>query len=687
MALIGLYCFASLMLFIKIEPFSVLGVFLIICYLPGLCIFALSKSNKILFEDLILAFPVSIGFSSILILALLSLGIQVNHVPVIIHVIIGLAVIIFVFFRKNNKVYGAIFIKKEELLFSSYALLIILLLSVPFFIGPNRISISAHAFHHSLIISQIMNGIFPPENPGLGGTIIGYYWGFHALIAALTVKTNYHQIQIIFILNVISLYAIFCISYVFAKVFDLSESYRYIMPLAIIGLMRADAGILVLSKLFSGNLMSLKKLTASPIDSYFVLSQWVSGLSWIDSRQFFLHKLYNASGMLLALSLCYAYLLIVIKEKCNNKKIYMTGIALIISACFINYPPLAIFLLFHVPLWFCYIFLSSSGNFKEKISQASRIAVPYFFAGLVVAPYMLYIMGSRNISSGGQGEIFSFDFYNQSLKNMIVFMVSLPIIVYGIWVAFKRYSLSNEFYFLGLGTVLCLALTVFTRWPFDNSYKFNYILLFFFTLYFIFAVNSLLTLVASKWSKRLIATGIIVFFSLTPIVVESSYIISSFSTDYVYLLTGSHIEYAQDKQKNEAYTWIRENTPYDALIMLSYFETNWPCCGLGNNYEAAAIAERTLYVIRDDDYTVSNPEYAKRVLFRKKLFENPYDRSVIDFFSAFKQPIYLLIEDNLDERRFFVEDRFKPFPYRPGRGFVLVYQNERQMVYRIHFNK
>jgi hypothetical protein len=75
-----------------------------------------------------------------------------------------------------------------------------------------------------------------------------------------------------------------------------------------------------------------------------------------------------------------------------------------------------------------------------------------------------------------------------------------------------------------------------------------------------------------------------------------------------------------------------------------------------------------------------------RVLFRKKLFENPDDPSVIDYFTALNRQVYLLIEDNLDESRFFVEDRFKPFPYIPGKEFVLVFQNGRQRVYKIQFN-
>lgn len=686
MALIGLYCLATLLFFINIEPFKAIGIFLSICYLPGISFTALGKQDKLLFEDLVLAFPISIGLSCAFTLALLGFGVHVRYVPAIIHIISGTAIIIPVI--SGNKVNGYIFsrIKKQEILFCLFALLITLLISIPFILGPNRIAISGHALHHSSLVTQIMNGIFPPENPGLGGTIIGYYWGFHALIAAITVKTNFHQIQIMFILNVISLYIIFCISYSFAKVFNLPELYRYIFPIAIIGLMRSDAGILLMGKLISGNLMPLDKLTAFPIQPYEVLSQWISGLPWIDTRLFTLHKLYNVSGMLLAISLCYAYLLILIRRGPYMNKTDMTWIALIMSACFFNYPPLAIFLLFHGPIWSFYIFLTSPGNLKGKISQVSKVMIPYIMAGFIVCPYMLYVIAARAVSSGGQGEIFNFAFYDQSMKNMVVYILPLPIIVYGVWIAIKKLSMSRELFFLVVGTILCLTLTVFTRWPFDNSYKYNYILAIFFSMFFVFALSELLTFLNNMWLKRITVAAFIVFLSLTPIITEASHIISSLSTAHVYSFSGRHILFAQDKDKNEAYEWIRENTPMNALLILGYTETNWPCCGFNNNYLPAAVAERNLYVIKDEDYTTSNPEYSTRVLFRDKLFENPDDRAVIDFFSQLNRPIFLLIDDSLERDKFFIEEMFEQFPPDLGKEFVPVFQNEKQIVYQLTLN-
>jgi hypothetical protein len=684
MTLILLFLLSSIFLFINAGPFTVAGIFLIICYIPGLSILTVARKDKLLFEDLVLAFPCSIGVSSLLIIGTLAYGINIKYAPAIIHLFSGAFVTICLI---NKKAFAAIYVSRDELRFGFFALLLTLIFSIPFYLVPDRITIADHVFHHSSIITQIINGIFPPENPGLGGTTIGYYWGFHALVAALSIKTGYQQIQIAFVLNAVSIYMVFCTAYSFAKAFDLSELCRYIMPLAVMGLMRFDSGTLVLYKMFSGKLISVDKINVSLLHPSDILMSWFKGLSWLDTRMLWIRKFYNISGMPLAISLCFAYLLLLklmLKKRRDENKIYLVILGIVIAACFFNYPPMAIFILLHAPLWSCYIFLSEQGSLRIKAKETWKVVFPYIVAMLVVAPYIFFVIRSRGVSSSGQGSIFSLDFYEQSLRNMMVFLVPLPIIVWGGWSAFKKMAFSREYMFLIVGTVLCLWLTVFTRWPFDNSYKFNYIQTFFFALFFVFALSYLLSLLAGKWLKRLVAASFAFFLLLPPIIVMTAHISAAMHTEFRYNFSGKHFIYDQDKQKNEAYEWIRTNTPKDALILLSYVETPWPCCGINNNYEVAAISERNLFVIKDTDYTTSNPEYERRVKLREKLFEAPDDPEVHNFFNSFNHPVYLLVENNLPDR-FLVEKRFEHFPINPGTPFVLLFHNDSQRVYLVRY--
>lgn len=685
MALIVIYISSLLLILIGIEPLKAVGIILSISYLPGFCLFTLVKSEKIEFEDLILVFPCSIGISSILIFGLLFLNISIHYIPTIIYILTGFAVVFYIITRSVNKPYIHIEVTKSEIIFCLFALLITLLLTIPVLIAPNGEATSSHGFLHSSLVAQVLNGIFPPENPGLGGTSIGYYWGFHTFIAALTTQTHFHQFHIMFVLNVVSFFMVFCISYSFTKLFGLSEGFRYIMPFAVIGLMRSDAGIFFIAKLLSGNLMPVEIMTLSPTPPSDFLETWFKGVPWYDPRMLFLHKLYNVSGMLSGINLCLAYfmiLLLLLRKKLTDNKIYLVSISNVIIACVLIYPPLAIIPLLHAPIWVSFIFLSQRHSLKEKGREALQILSPYIIAMLLVSPYLLFIMKN---GSAGQGRTLSLDLYAQSIKNLIVFWMPIPVIISGIWIAIKRFAFSRELYFLLISTLLCFILSVFARLPFDNSYKFNYILVFFFALYFVFALAHWAPLLANRWYKHFIAAGIIIFFLLNSLIIGASYIVSFFPDAYQYTFSSGHLMYVKDKLKNEAYEWIRKNTPPEALIMLGFTETNMPCCGFNNNYITAAFAERNLYVIKDKDFTMRNPEYKKRIWFREELFQNPEDPAVIDYFTSLNRPVYLLLDENFPDGRFKIEDRFKKFPENPGERFLMVFHNKKQRIYRINY--
>ena len=690
MALTLLLSLSSLLVLIDTEPFSAIGIFLIICFLPGLCFFYLGRKKEITFKDLILVFPCSVGISGLLTLGTLFVGMHVKYVPLLICAIAAIVIVFILISKKNGKAGPVLVLTRQEGFFVMFAFLTALIMSIPYFIGPNRGFIAAHAYHHSSFVSQILNGIFPPENPGLGSTTIGYYWGFHAIVAAIATQTDLHQLQIVFTLNGIALFIVFCMTYGFARAYDLPEGYRYILPLAVAGLIRPDIGLYCISKLISGTLIPFENIMlANDLSPMEVFGVWLNDLPWYDTRLFLLNKFYNISAMPTAICLCFAYLLMLLFNL-NSKivdRVYSAGLYIVIAACILIYPPLAILLLLHAPIWSVYIFISNKGNFREKAGESLTVLIPYIMGILTVLPYLLYIMASRDISSSGQGGIFSFSLYSQSLKNLFAFLIPSPLIIYGIWLTFKRRALSREALFLFIGTLLCLVLTLFTRWPFDNSYKFNYILIIFFSLFFVFGLAAWLSSFSSKLLGRFSLTTVIMLLLMTPIIVEAAYIVSCLSMDRYVVFSKGHIVYAQEWRKNEAYEWIRENTPGNSLIILGYTETNWPCCGLNSNYEAAAFSERTLYVVKDEDYTVSNPEFEKRISFREKLFEDPEDRAVIEHFNSLNRPVYLLIDDRLDRDKFFVEERFEQFPPDLGKEFVPVFQNERQRVYHIRLNK
>jgi hypothetical protein len=271
-------------------------------------------------------------------------------------------------------------------------------------------------------------------------------------------------------------------------------------------------------------------------------------------------------------------------------------------------------------------------------------------------------------------------FYGQSIINLVTFWVAMPAIVAGVFLSFKKFP-SNIFSFLIAASSVCLGLSIFTQVTFGNSAKFTFILSFFYAIYFVYAISTIMHWMTRQWLKRLFLACIIFCLLTTPVITEAAYIISPWFSDETYAFSGRHIIFYQDRKRNEAYKWIRENTPPDALLMLTYVETSNPdTIAQNSTYEPSALAERNLFVVKDW-YTVSNPEYKKRIMIRKKLFSDTSYTAVNKYFLELNRPVYLLVEDT--QSPFIRPDSdFGSFDFN-SRHFQLVFTDGRQRIYRI----
>lgn len=674
--LIILYIITVILALTGFQPFSIAGIFFGICYLPGLAMFAYIKKESLKLEDLVLAFPVSIGISSLLILGLLYAGVHVRFVS---YIIIGsIGIMILMFFAKYKKLPSlTVKLTGGEIRFVIVAFLMTLIFSIP--VISERMAVSAHGLHHFTLVSQILNGIFPPENPGLGGTAVSYHWGYHAFVAVLSYPTDFHPLRIISSLNVISLFIIFCIAYSTAKYLNCSEWNRYLVVMALIGLMRSDAVIYIANKLSSGYLMSLRQISFPEIRPSEILQSWIwgGGAPWFDRRMFFLNIFYNANTMPLGIALCLSYFLFLLIHLKNineheNNKIYLIILSLLIIACCIIYPPLAIVLLLHAPIWAGFTLLSKRTDLKVKFKEALEILIPYGLAVIIVLPYLL------SVSSNTSEPIIRVKFGDQSIKNLVAYWLPMPVIIAGVLFSFKKLP-SKIFYFLIVAVSLCLSLSIFTEVALWNSEKFAFMMSFFFALFFVSAISGLLQLISNRWVTRILSACIIIFLLITPIITEAAYIISPWFKDNTYSFSGRHVLFYREGERNDAYTWIRNNTPVEALIMLTYVETSDPdTIAQNSTYEPAALSERNLFVVKDW-YTFNNPEYKKRISIREKLFVNYSDHEVRDFFKSLNRPVYLLVEDKLPPM-YLTEKIFHDFSDDPE-GFLLVFSNKRQRVY------
>ncbi|RJO61039.1 hypothetical protein C4544_03825 [candidate division WS5 bacterium] len=685
MLFIALYAVPAILILTGVGSFKIVGIAFILCYLPGLSFFSLAKKQQLIFEDLVLAFPISIGISGLLTLGLLVFGVSVKYIAYIIYAL-NVTVLFFSLIRCRSISFISIRLLRNEAWFIAVAFLATLILSVP--VIAERIAISAHGFHHLSMVNQIINGIFPPENTGLGGTSISYHWGYHALVAVLSLPLDINPLRVFSILNIISLFFIFCLAYRSAKVFGFSEGYSFLVPLALIGLMRSDASIYLVKNIVWGNFEPIQSVISNPLE---VLSNWVSGISYIDRRLFFINKFYNANnmplGICLVMSLFMLLLLMVEREKNSSDiKTNLASLSIVLIAIAVTYAFFLIVPLLFIPLWSIVLFITNPGRLSDKLKEGLLLLAPCAVAMIITAPYLIGISQGPNVMTMGQNiSEYKFFYWDvQAIRNLVVYLLPSPLIALGYWLGHKQLGSSRRMLFILHGSSLFLFLSIFLRLQWYNEEKFSFLLSFFFSLMFVYSLTYLFPLFSRTWLKKVATVLIIVFLLSTPLITEAAYLCSPWFRDKTYAFNGRHVKFAKDEFRNEAYLWIRENTSPDSLIMLPYLITPyWDNTAHIASYQPSVISERNLFIIKDV-YAFMSPEYKDRVRVREQLFENPLNPRVRQYLSSLNRSIYLLIEEIDDPLLEGVV--FDRVPINSVESFLLVFETDRQRVYKILYD-
>ena len=686
--LIILYVITALLVFTGFQPLVIAGIFFGICYIPGLVMIALIKKDNLKIEDLILAFPGSIGISSLLTLVLLYAGIHVKFIAFIIYGITGFILLCYAIKSKKSLLLN-IDLSRGEVRFIIVAFIVTLMLSIP--VISERIAISHHGFYHFSLVANISNGFFPPDNPGLGGAPIGYHWGYHAFVAALSYPVDINPLRVFSILNIISLFFLFCISYRSAKAFGLTAGFCWIASVVLIGIMRSDAIIYFVKNLILGQFSIVQGAASAPLKE---LTSWVWGVSYLDTRLFFMNKFYNANNMPVGLCLIFAFFLVILlreEEKAESQKRYLlTILAFVLVALALNYAFFLIAIFAFVPVWAGILFFTSSGKIIERYKEVVEFIIPCIIAAVITIPYLWLVASGGSVITAGK-EVSDFEFFylnTQTIENLIVFLLPSPMILFGFWILYKHLHFSRTSLFIFAGSLIFITLSTFLRLNWSNSYKFSFILSFMFSFPFVFTMQWIYGSMSRRLTKVLISI-IVSFLLLTPILTEAAYILSPWFRGGSYSFDGGHIIFKQDKARNDAYSWIRENTPSDSLILLPFFATPEAPGGFtiaqAFSYRPSAIAERSLFVIKDVFAYVSS-EFNERTIIRELLFSDPRSDRVHEYLMALQRPVYLLEEDIYGDPLLYGVT-FNRRPQHSDEIFQLVFSNDRQRVYKINYNR
>ncbi len=671
MYLIILYIITLIFLFAGIAPLKILSVIALTSLLPGITLLTIIKKDGIDFDDFILSFAFSIGLSSLLSIMLLYAGVKTGYIVYLLYFIYG-SLALYKGFRNGSNF--NIIPSKETISFAFVSIITTLFLSLPLL--SDRIAISTHGFHHSSMITQIINGIFPPENPGLGGMKIAYQWGYHAFIAVNAFHIDLAPLRVMNVFNILSLFLIISLVFRSGMLIDIKRSYAFLIPLAILGLMRSDACLFFFKSVLINGLDNTFQLTESilPLD---ILQGWIlgGGAPWFDRRLLFLNKFYNANNMPVGIFLCLAYFFafLIMYKREGKRHIYYFIISIIIIANIIIYPLLAMVPLIHYPVWTAYSFLKDK-NVKKNFVSLVKIGLPYVTALIITLPYMLSITGSVN------EPVLRIVFWDQSIRNLVTFWLPAPFIILGFLIWIKSYPREDIKMLFFTGLILTFLFATFTRLPHWNSAKFTYILSYFYAIFFIISVSWLLRESFLRKLRYVVIIFVILFLSFTPLLTETAYLLSPWFKDVEFSFLGKHIVFKKDKGRNGAYQWIRENTPPNSLIIMNYVTTHNPDKIAQNDiYMVSAIAERNLFVVKDW-YTEPLTEYKRRLIIREKIFSFSLSKDVIDYLRGLRRPVYIFIEKNPPSN--YVVD-FKYNMIRDTEGFEPVFENDFQKVYKL----
>jgi hypothetical protein len=389
------------------------------------------------------------------------------------------------------------------------------------------------------------------------------------------------------------------------------------------------------------------------------------------------------------LCLIFAFFLILLllqEEKFNDvdRRTYRVMLTIVLAALAVTYAFFLIVPVFFIPVWAAILFFTGSGRARDRSIESLKVIVPCAVAAVVVAPYLFAVMRGGSVVTAGQSmSTFHFFYFDtQGIRDLIVFLLPSPLIAAGLWFGYKRLSFSRKFLFLLSGSLIFLFLTTFLRLNWANEAKFNYVLSFFFSFLFVFSLTRLLALFPRRWMKGAVVVCIVLYLLATPVITEAAYICSPWFRDTTYAFDGRHIVFAGDNSRNEAYEWIRHNTPRDALLMMPYLDTpHGITIAEAVSYRPSALSERSLFVVKDV-YAYLLPEYEERVRIRDRIFRDPEDAEVKKYLASLKRPVYLLMETGYDDP-LLKGVAFDGIPERYSKDFTLVFHNEKQKVYRV----
>jgi hypothetical protein len=468
--------------------------------------------------------------------------------------------------------------------------LVVLVPAIVVYLRSPRLQMSFHGYLHSAYTYAVLNGAIPPDNPLLAGEPANDYWLFHVLLSSIVHVTHLAPPLAAALMNVASLLgSIYLVSRIARAVGVLPSS-----PIA--------RGCIALVTMFAFNLFGAVHAlfgngAKSGVDDPMGLGSMV--LFGAPRMSGLLAKFLNFNGFPVGVFMFLFALLFAVRMTNRISGWDLLGFLGGALGALAFHVTTGLFTLTALPGAVALSYLLMRGRPQWRMSRATGLVIGA--AGVVALAALGHYTFSVASALEGAGAALEISTTNVTRWFGVTYPL-IPLFLLGAYWGIR--SRRREVAMLGIVVAGGALLSWFTSLPGENQYKFDFLA----TLAGVFvALIGWQRLFRSDRTRSIAwaAAGLaLVLVVANQVIIAVGYGRSHLAAEKSIAYDGMDVVGGPASQQADAWEWIRDNTPTDAIVIVPLVSKD--------QARFLPISQRRAYVVRGGPYTAGNPTYEGR---------------------------------------------------------------------------
>ncbi|HST30576.1 MAG TPA: hypothetical protein VLK27_07020 [Chthoniobacterales bacterium] len=517
--------------FVPLEPVRIIARYVLVAYLPGLAIWKRVRTESASLVDIVL-YP---SLLSMLPFAWVSFVAAALGSGLVAAGWIAIAFFVggWLWPARGGDIREQ---KGDRIAIGLSLILTALLLAIPFAVNSFQ-AVAWDALLHASIVSRILSGVIPPDSPWMAGQPVNYYWLYHFYVALLQRLTGLSTFQVFAMLNLHALVLLALAGYRVASRLTANVFGRI-----------SAAWLLIFGLNAFGWIIFLSYGSQNPDKWYSLVSSFAMVRGYTVSLGSLIREFLDGFPFPLSFAFDVAWLDVIL-ARIQGERRFAIGGGFIILATALHIHPLSAVFLLGASLVAVVVLVSVDRNslVANHRHLLTDIGWTSFAAVAVTLPYAWNIMHAKTgIPLSVQ---LNSDFLASQGWSILAAVGLIGVLVApAVWLVIRQKEPATLFllFFAGATTVIALVIHV----SLEAEYKVIYLLAF-----------GLAPLVAVSWNfwKRSTLTRLAFCLGLAVCVPTNA--IQSYC-----FITQPPRE-ARDPARSRLLSWIREQTPVDAILV------------------------------------------------------------------------------------------------------------------------